>query len=166
MLPKRVRRLPTALSIGSWNGTAPGAKPPITVTSGSRARQRNHATGGHILTAGGSIRTPVGHGCPTSHLDGRLITTGDGSACAVSAGFGCPVKNGHRLGSRGERARITSVGPRCRRKRALIGRAASVIGRTIITISVPTSTRLFRAMNSGRGASSARWFRSSAMSRS
>jgi hypothetical protein len=159
---RRVRRLPTGCSIANWNRTATGAKLLTTASSGSRVRPRT-ATGGHIPTAGGFIPTRGGPGCPKSHLGGRLITTGDGSACGASAGFGCRAMNGRRPGSRGEQARITSVGRRCRRKRVSIGGAASAIGRTIITISAPTSMPSFRITNSARGASGSRWCRSSAM---
>jgi len=164
-LRKRVRRRPTVLFIGSWSRTAPGAKLRITVTSGSRARLRI-AAGGHTPTAVGSTRMSVGPGSPKSHLDGRLIIMDGGCACAGSAGCGCRVKNGRRPGSRGGRARITSAGLHCRRRRALIANGVSGIGRTITTISDRISTRLCRTMNSGRSAFSARSFRSSAISRS
>src|SRR5207245_161040 len=87
-----------------------GARPPITVTSGNRAR-RNRAPGVHTPMATGFTRTLAGLGSRKSRLVGRRITTDVGRACAISAGSGCPAMNGRRRGFPGARAVTTSVGP-------------------------------------------------------
>ena len=144
----------------------PGGKHRTTAMSGNRARPRQRAVGGPTQMAAGSIPMLAGPGCRKSHSVGPPITTADGRGCTVSAGSGCPAMNGRRPGSRGERARITSAGRRCRPKRASIVAAASGTGRIIITTSDPTNTPSCRQMNSLRSASDASWFQPSAMSRS
>ena len=162
--PKSDRRLPTARSIGNWNHSAPGAKRRTTVTSGNRAKRRNPATGVPTPKATGFTPTPAGLGSRMSLSAGRLTITGAGCGCAESVGFGCREMNGRRPGFRGEPAGTMSAGRRCRRKRASIAAVASIIGRTIITISVPTNMRLCRTTNSVRHMSGAPWFPRSATS--
>jgi hypothetical protein len=145
--PNNDRLLPTECFIGNWNRTARGAKRLTMVTSGNRARRKNHATGVRTQRAVGSIAMRVGPGFPTSLSAGRLTIMDAGSGCAGSVGFGYREMNGRRPGCRGERAKIMSAGRRCRRKRASIAAVASMRGRTAITISVPTSMHLFRTTN-------------------
>ncbi len=115
-----------------------GARPPITVTSGNPAR-RNRSPGDPILRATGFTPTPAGLGSRKSRSVGRRITTDVGRACAILAGFGCRAMNGRRRGFPGARVMTTSVGHRCRRKRASIAGPASTIGQTVITTSVRTN---------------------------
>ena len=151
-------RVPTTPFIANWSLMAPGERPTITASSGNRGK-RNRATGVPTPKAAGLIPTLAGPGFRANRMAGRLVTMDAGRACAVSAGFGCPVKNGRRRGFHGARAINMSAGLLFRRKRASSERPASRNGPTAITISMSTNTSSSRTKKSARRTSSARSFR-------
>jgi hypothetical protein len=154
-VPAIARLFPTILSTPSSIPTANGARPPITVTSGSRARPTARAVGVPTPTATGFIPTPDGPGFRKNRLAGPRFTTDAGHACAISDGSGFRAMNGRRRGFHGVKATTTSAGRRCRRKRASIGAPAFIIGPTTIMTSARSNTASLRRTNSARRASKA-----------
>ena len=86
-----------------------GSKRMTTVMFINRARPR---TAAGVLTqmAAGFTPTPAGHGFPTSHSAGQLITTGAGHAFAPWLGLGSWRSNGRRPGFHGAKADNMSAG--------------------------------------------------------
>src|ERR1700731_1603741 len=144
------------LFIRSSSLMARGWRQVITATFGSRAKPKARGVGVRTPTVAGFTPMLAGPGFPKSHSAGPPITTDVGRACAESAGFGFRAINGRRLGFPGGRATITLVGRPCRRKRDLISRPASTIGRITITTWVRTNIVLSRPENSARSGSSPR----------